>query len=164
MKKATLHQLFTLELQDLYDAEQQLIEAIPKMIDSATNQDLIDGLTKHLGETEDQVERLEQIGEECDIDVAAGAGCMGMEGVISEGEAVMETTFESEEVADEALISAAQRVEHYEMAGYGTAVELAKQMGHDNAAKLLQKTLDEEGNADKTLTKAAEKIYKQIED
>lgn len=163
MKKAILHDLFIMEIQDLYSAEQQLIEALPMMADSAHDPDLKAGFEKHLAQTQDQATRLEQLADELDFEVE-GEECMGMEGLIEEGQEIMDSEFDDERIADLALIGAAQRIEHYEIAGYGTARALAEQMGHDQAVKLLDQTLDEESETDEMLTKAAEAIYTQIEE
>src|SRR5687768_1795766 len=153
MKMKTLADLFVHELKDLYSAEKQLLKALPKMIKAASNEELQAGLEKHLGETEDQVSRLEEIFEELEIS-SRGAKCPAMEGLIEEGKEILEADMD-DDVRDAAIICAAQRVEHYEIAGYGCARTFAQQLGHENAAKLLQQTLDEEKAADEKLTEVA---------
>lgn len=163
MKKSILHDLLVLELQDLYDGEQQLLDALPKLAEHANDEKLTVAFEKHFKQTEEHVARLEKVAEELECSLGEES-CEGMEGLVSEGEEMMDMTDLDSRVYDLALISSAQRVEHYEMAGYGTARSLAKEMGHDNVAKLLDKTLDEEGQTDKDLTKLAENIMSQIED
>ena len=162
MKKAVLHELFVIEIHDLYDAEQQILEVLPQMEMAAANEDLKTGFSHHLDETRQQVERLDQIAQELDFEVE-GEGCEAMEGLIAEGEEMMEME-STPQVQDLALISAARRIEHYEAAGYDTARMLAEQMGHDNAADLLKDSQKEEEETDKALKAAAEKIAKEIED
>lgn len=154
MKLETLHDLYLLELKDLYSAEQQIVKALPKVIDKTTNPELRQALENHLEETRGHVSRLEEIfqmhGEE-----AKETKCKGMEGVLKEGDEMIGKDA-TPEVRDAAIISACQRVEHYEMAAYGSVRTYAEQMGHDRAAALLQQTLDEEGAADEKLTDIAE--------
>lgn len=154
MNLTTLEKLFIHELKDLYNAENQLLKALPKMVDAASNKDLKDGFEHHRKETEEHVRRLEQVFEDLNGQ-PGGEKCNAMEGLISEGDEIIQMDGEAS-VKDAALIAAAQRVEHYEIAGYGTARTLAKHLGNDKAAQLLQKTLDEEGAADKKLTSLAE--------
>ena len=153
MKMKSLADLFVHELKDLYSAEKQLLKALPKMAKAATSEELQTALEKHLGETEDQVSRLEEIFEELEISTR-GAKCPAMEGLVEEGKTILEEDME-DDVRDAAIICAAQRVEHYEMAGYGCARTFAEQLGHQNAARLLQQTLDEEKAADAKLTEVA---------
>lgn len=152
----SLHDLYVEELRDLYNAENQLIKALPRMAKAATAPELKAAFTEHLAVTQGQVERLDrifaQLGEK-----ATGKKCKAMEGLIAEGKEVMEEDGEPA-VIDAALIGAAQRVEHYEMAGYGTVRTFARVLGYTAAEKLLQKTLDEEGEADQTLTALAESV------
>jgi len=162
MKKAVLHDLFVMEIQDLYDAEKQLMEALPMMEEAAGDQDLKAGFATHLEQTKEQAARLEQIAEELDFEVE-GEGCEAMDGLVAEGEEMIELEATSE-VHDLGLISAARRVENYEAAGYDVAMMLAKEMGHDKAADLLNQTKKEEEDTDKILKSAAEKIAKSIED
>ena len=154
MKTKTLNDLLIDELKDLYSAENQLIKALPKMAKAANSENLSAAFTDHLEETRGQVERLEKIFTILE-GTPKGKKCKAMEGLIEEGKEVMEEEYEPA-VMDAALIGAAQRVEHYEIAGYGTARTLATLLGHDEVAELLQETLDEEGNADKKLTDLAE--------
>jgi len=161
MQLATLEDLFMGELKDLYSAENQLIKALPKMAKAATSKELKAGFEKHLEQTKVHAERLEQICEALDVS-PKGKKCKAMEGLVEEGAEVIEEDAEPE-VRDAALIAAAQRVEHYEIAGYGCVRTYAKLLGNDEAMKLLQQTLDEEGATDKQLTKLAEKINVQAE-
>ena len=150
-----LHELFVDELKDLYSAENQIVKALPKMAKNASNEQLRAAFEKHLEETRGHVARLEQIAESMDISLR-GKKCKGAEGLIEEGKEAIEE-FE-DDVRDAALIGAAQRVEHYEMAGYGTARTHATMLGLSKAARLLQQTLDEEGRTDKKLTDLAERV------
>lgn len=154
MRLTELKDVLHHEIKDLYSAEKQLVEALPKMAKAATSSKLRQALEQHLDVTKDQVTRLERVGEALGMKVT-GHTCEGMKGLIKEGSSLISEN-EKGEALDAALIGAAQRVEHYEMAGYGTAVELAKQLGHEDAVELLQQTLDEEGEADKELTKIAQ--------
>ncbi len=156
MELETLKDLYIHELKDLYSAENQIIKALPKMAKAATNPKLIDGFKKHLEETKKHATRLETILQSHD-ETTRGPKCKGMEGVVKEGAEMIEEDA-TDEVRDAGLISAAQRVEHYEMAGYGTARTYANLLGDSKGAKLLQKTLDEEGATDKKLTQLAESI------
>jgi ferritin-like metal-binding protein YciE len=150
----SLDDLFVEQLNDLYSAENQLVEALPKMAKAASNKELKDGFQEHLKQTKEHVSRLEQIFDELG-QKPGGVTCEAMEGLIKEGEEYVEEDMD-ENVRDAALIAAAQRVEHYEIAGYGTVRTYAKHLGNKKAAKLLQQTLDEEGETDKKLTKLAE--------
>jgi ferritin-like metal-binding protein YciE len=154
MEMESLKELYIEELKDLYSAEKQLVKALPKMAKNATNPELQQAFTQHLEETEGHVERLEQIFEMLG-ERAGGKKCKGMEGLIEEAKELLEEDA-SEEVLDAGLISKAQHVEHYEMAGYGTVRTYAQQLGLDEQAELLQQTLDEEGNANELLTQIAE--------
>ena len=153
MELETLKDLYIHELKDLYSAENQIIKALPKMAKAATNSKLVDGFNKHLAETKEHAVRLEKILKSHD-ETTRGPKCKGMEGVIKEGDEMIEEDAE-DEVRDAGLISAAQRVEHYEMAGYGTARTYAELLGDPQGAKLLQRTLDEEAATDQKLTKLA---------
>lgn len=155
MKVNSFDTLFVHELKDLYSAEKQLAQALPKMRDKAVNSELRKAFDTHLNETKEQIKRLEQIFEKLDY-APTGEKCEAMAGLIEEAEEVMETV-ETDEVLDAALIGAAQRVEHYEIAGYGTARTYAKRLGNDEAVRLLQQTLDEENKTDELLTQLAEK-------
>ena len=150
----TLHEAFVDELRDTYDAEKQLTKALPKMAKAANSPELRDAIETHLEETRQQVERLEQVFESLD-EKARGKHCDGIAGIIQEAQAIMKEDFD-EATADACLIAAAQRAEHYEMAAYGTLVAWARAMGHDEAADLLQETLDEEKAADEKLNTLAE--------
>jgi len=154
MEMQDLQDLFIEQLRDLYNAEKQLVKALPKMAKKATDEDLKQAFTTHLEETKGHVERLEEIFEGLGKR-ASGKTCKAMKGLVEEGEEAMEEDA-TPEVLDAALIAAAQRVEHYEIAGYGTVRSYAKLLGNNAAAKLLQQTLDEEGNTDKKLTQLAE--------
>lgn len=149
MQLENLNDVFHHELQDLYSAEKQLVTALPKMAKAASSKELVAAFKQHLDVTKEQVKRLETIASELDLDVK-GEKCEGMEGLIEEGASLIEDN-EAGPALDAALIAAAQRIEHYEMAGYGSAVAFAKELGHSRAAEQLQQTLDEEGRADKEL-------------
>ena len=148
-----LQELLVDELKDLYNAENQIIKAMPKMAKKAANPDLRRAFETHLEETRAQAERLEQIAEEMDFTLR-GKKCKGMEGLIEEGKEVMQEF--DEDTLDAGMIGAAQKVEHYEIAGYGTARAHANMLGLKKVAKLLQQTLDEEARTDKKLTQLAE--------
>jgi ferritin-like metal-binding protein YciE len=155
MAEATsLHDAFIDELRDTYDAEKQIIKALPKMVKAASSSELQEAFSSHLEETRGQVQRLEQVFASLDEKVR-GKHCDGMAGIIEEGKSKMEEDLE-DATMDACLIAAAQRVEHYEMAAYGTLVAWAQAMGHTEAADLLQQTLDEEKAADEKLTGIAE--------
>ena len=156
MEMETLRDLYIDELKDLYSAENQIIKALPKMTKAASSPELKRAFERHLEETRRQVERLDQIAESLDVRLT-GKKCKGMEGLIEEGKEVMAEDLE-ENALDAGLIGAAQKVEHYEIAAYGTARTHASMLGLNKAAKLLQQTLDEEGNTDKKLTQLAENI------
>ena len=153
MQLQSLKDLLTHELQDLHDAEKQLVEALPKMAQAASNQELQGAFEHHLTETQDHVRRLEELFGQLAIP-ASGETCDGMKGLIKEGEKTISAQGDPT-AKDAALISAAQRVEHYEIAAYGTARTLADELDLDDAKDLLDQTLDEEANADKLLTKIA---------
>jgi ferritin-like metal-binding protein YciE len=150
----TLQELLEDELKDIYNAENQLIKALPKMAKKASSESLKAALTSHLKETQGHVMRLETIGKELGIKMS-GKKCKAMEGLVEEGNEVLEEDGDGP-VIDAALIGAAQRVEHYEMAAYGTSRAMAETLGHSKVAKLLQQTLDEESAADEKLTQIAE--------
>jgi ferritin-like metal-binding protein YciE len=155
-EETPLHELFVDELKDLYNAENQLIKALPRMAKAAGTPELRRAFEKHLGETRRQAQRLEQIGRALEVKVT-GKKCKGMEGLIAEGKELLEEGLD-ESVLDAGLIGAAQKVEHYEIAAYGTARTHAQILGHEKIARLLQQTLDEEGEADKRLTVIAERL------
>ena len=150
----TMHDAFLDELRDSYDAERQLIKALPKMAKAATSAELRTAFETHLEETRGHVERLEQVFESLEEKVK-GKHCDGIAGIIEEGKSIMEEDFD-EAAMDACLIAAGQRAEHYEMAAYGTLVAWARAMGHTEAADLLQETLDEEKAADEKLNSLAE--------
>jgi ferritin-like metal-binding protein YciE len=159
MSVGTLEELLIDELKDLYSAEKQIIRALPKIIKAVSSPELQEGLSSHLEETKGQVSRLEKMGEILSKKMT-GKTCVGMKGVLEEGSEVLEDT-EKGILRDAALISACQRVEHYEMAGYGSARDFAKLLGQNEVAALLEETLAEEKNADKTLTGASKQINAQ---
>jgi len=150
----TLHDAFLDELRDVYDAEKQITKALPKMVKAASSTDLQNALEAHLEQTRGHVERLEQVFESLD-ERARGKHCDGIAGILDEGKSAMEEDFE-DTAMDAVLIASAQRVEHYEMAAYGSLVAWAEAMGHTKAASLLQQTLKEEKMADEKLTSIAE--------
>ena len=150
----TLHDAFIDELRDVYNAEQQITKALPKMIKAATSPDLKQAFTNHLEETKAQIARLVEVFGAVDEKVR-GKKCEGIAGILEEGQAAMSEDFD-DPTMDAALIASAQRVEHYEMAAYGTLVAWAEAMGHTDAAELLQTTLDEEKATDEKLTGLAE--------
>jgi ferritin-like metal-binding protein YciE len=156
MKLATLHDLYVDELRDLFNAEHQLLKALPKMAKAASDPQLAKAFTHHLAETKGQVDRLEKIFKKLDVS-PNGKTCKAMEGLLEEGKGIMAEDADPM-VMDAALIASAQRVEHYEMAGYGCVRTFARLLDYEQAADLLQKTLDEEGAADKKLTKLAETV------
>jgi ferritin-like metal-binding protein YciE len=152
----SLNDLLVAELRDLYDAEQRLTKAIPKLVEASSHEELADALSKHLTQTRQHVTRLEQVfaelGEEAEEET-----CAGMKGLISEGD---DHAGDCEEgsVRDAVIIGAAQRVEHYEMAAYGTAIAHARLLGHESIAEVLHSTLEEEKAADRTLTEIAKNV------
>jgi ferritin-like metal-binding protein YciE len=154
-----LENVLTLQLRDLLSAEEQLIAALPKMAEAASAPQLKRAFQTHLGETRQHKQRLEQAFKLLRQEPKAET-CDAMKGLVSEGEEVMELDGEPD-VKDAALIAAAQRVEHYEMAGYGCARTFARRLGHENVAKLLQQTLEEEAHADKLLTEIAEETVNE---
>ncbi|EDY19052.1 protein of unknown function DUF892 [Chthoniobacter flavus Ellin428] len=154
MKLKTIEDLFHHELKDLYSAENQLVKALPKMAKAASNEELKAGFEEHLEQTKGHVERLDQIAEMIGKKLG-GHKCKAMEGLVEEGAELISEDAE-DSVRDAGLIGAAQRVEHYEIAGYGTAIALANTLGQREAASLLGKTLQEEKETDAKLTKLAE--------
>ena len=154
MKIDTLESLLTDELKDLYSAENQLIKALPKMAKNANTDELRRAFEEHLEQTKEHAQRIERICDDMGIS-PKGKKCVGMEGLIEEGKEIM-TEAEDPGVLDAGMIGAAQKVEHYEIAGYGTASAHARQLGFNNAVKLLEKTLEEEKLTDEKLTKLAE--------
>lgn len=156
-KIETIDQLFVHEIADLMSAEEQLIEALPKMAEAATAKELKKAITTHLKETEIQLQRLEKIALEIDLKAKDKKVCKAMKGLIAEGqEAIKEIP--AGPIRDAAIIGAAQRVEHYEIAGYGCARAMAQGLKRKNAVELLNETIQEEGETDKKLTKIAEGV------
>jgi ferritin-like metal-binding protein YciE len=156
MNLNSLQELYVEQLKDLYDAEHQIIKALPEMIEAASSKDLKDALTEHLDVTKTHATRLEtlftQLGE-----TGKGEKCKGMKGVLEEGSDLVDDV-KNPDVRDAAIIASAQRVEHYEIVGYGTARTFAELLGQAGASQLLQQTLDEEKQADEKLTVLAEEI------
>jgi ferritin-like metal-binding protein YciE len=155
-KLNSLQDLFVHELKDLYSAEQQILSALPKMAAATEHQELRTAFEDHERMTKDQVRRLDMIADDLGVDIK-GHKCKGIEGIIKEGEELLKSKAEPN-VLDAGLIGSAQRVEHYEIAGYGTARTFARRLGHDRAAELLQQTLDEEGRTDQRLSQIAESM------
>jgi ferritin-like metal-binding protein YciE len=158
MAEATnpLEELLIDELKDLYSAENQIVKALPKMIKGTGSPELKRAFERHLDETRRQVERLDQIGDALEVKLT-GKKCKGMEGLLEEGRELLQEEME-QDALDAGLIGAAQKVEHYEIAAYGTARTHASVLGYSKVAKLLQQTLNEEGATDKKLTQLAESI------
>ena len=154
-----LKELYVDELKDLYNAENQLVKALPKMAKAASSEELRQGFEEHLEQTRGHVQRLEKIFKSLG-ESPKGKKCKGMEGLVAEGAEVMEEDLE-DSVMDAALIGAAQRVEHYEIAAYGTACAFAEVLGESDQASLLNETLEEERETDEKLTKLAEEINSQ---
>lgn len=153
-KLNSMQDLVIHKLQDLYDAENQIIEALPQMIEATSTNELKKGFQAHLEQTREQAKRLEQIFQQLG-EKPGGEKCKGMQGIIQEGQKIIKQGGEPA-VLDAALIAAAQAVEHYEIAGYGTARTLAQGLGMNEAAQLLERTLEEEKQTDAKLTKLAE--------
>lgn len=162
MANEGLRELYIDELRDLYSAENQLVKALPKMAKAASSDELRQGFEDHLEQTKEHVQRLEQIFEALD-ESPKGKKCAGMEGLVKEGSEVMGEAFE-DAVMDAAIIGAAQRVEHYEIAAYGTVLEFANLLGESEHAQLLQETLNEEKETDEKLTELAKDINSQAND
>ena len=156
MEHQALKELYIDELKDIYNAESQLVKALPKMAKAANSGELRTGFEQHLEQTRGHVERLEQIFKELG-EKPSGKKCKGMEGLVAEGQEMMGEDFE-DDVMDAALISAAQRVEHYEIAAYGTVRTYAELLGEDTAVQLLEQTLEEEKETDQKLTDMASEI------
>lgn len=154
MKVETLEDLYIEELKDLYSAETQILKALPKMAQAAESKELKSAFQEHEHQTREQVRRLEQIFDNLDTD-AKGKVCKGMQGLLAEGDEFISEK-PGPDIIDAGLISVAQRVEHYEMAGYGSVRTYARQLGLEEQADLLQQTLDEEAQTDEKLTKLAE--------
>ena len=158
----TLHDLFIHELNDLYSAENQIIEALPKMIEKASHDQLRTGLQNHLEQTKEHVSRLEQVMNDLDIPMQ-DVVCKGMEGLLKEGEEIMKMKA-NPDALDAGIIMAAQRVEHYEISGYGSAIAHAKQMGHENAVTILLATMQEEEETDEELSDLAKEVVNKDAD
>lgn len=156
MEHEALKELYVDELKDIYNAENQILKALPKMAKAATSDELRSGFEEHLEQTRGHVQRLEQIFKQLG-EKASGKKCKGMEGVIAEGQEMMDEDYE-DDVMDAALISAAQRVEHYEIAAYGTVRTYAELLGEENAVQLLEQTLEEEKETDQKLSDLASDI------
>jgi ferritin-like metal-binding protein YciE len=161
MTKNSLQELYVEELKDLFSAETQLTKALPKMAKAASSEELRQGFEEHLEQTKGHVERLQQIFEMLE-EKGTGKKCLGMEGLIKEGTEVMGEDFE-DAMMDSALISAAQRVEHYEIAGYGSVIAYAELLGESEQASLLRETLEEEKQTDEKLTELAKEINIQAQ-
>jgi ferritin-like metal-binding protein YciE len=155
MQIDSLEKLFVEQLKDVYNAEKQIVRALPRMSKAAGDEELKEAFDTHLRETEKQVERLEQIFNDLGKN-PQGKKCVGMEGLIEEAKELLQEDVD-EDVMDAGLIAAAQKVEHYEMAAYGCLKTYAGLLGHDTAVKLLEETLNEEKNADRLLTEIAER-------
>jgi ferritin-like metal-binding protein YciE len=155
----TIKDLLESEIKDLYSAEKQLTKAIPKMAKGSNNEELASAFKAHLKETEGQITRLERVAKLLDT-TPTGKKCKGMEGVIQEGAEVLEEDGD-ENVLDLGIIGAGSRVEHYEMAGYTTAINLAKQLGNSEVASLLSDSLNEEEAADEKLRKIGQQLLRQ---
>ncbi len=161
MPKDSLRELYIDELKDLYNAETQLVKALPKMAKAASNDQLRQAFEEHLRQTSEHVSRLEQIFETLE-EKPSGKKCLGMEGLVKEGSETMKENYTGD-VKDAAIIGAAQRVEHYEMAGYGSVRAFAELLGETEHVSLLQETLNEEKQADEKLTQLAEEINASAE-
>jgi ferritin-like metal-binding protein YciE len=156
MPKDSLRELYIDELKDLYSAETQLVKALPKMAKAASNDQLRQGFEEHLRQTSEHVSRLEQIFEALE-EKPTGKKCVGMEGLVKEGSDIIKEDF-SDEVKDAGIIGAAQRVEHYEIAAYGTVRAFAELLGENEHVSLLEETLNEEKETDEKLTQLAEEV------
>jgi ferritin-like metal-binding protein YciE len=159
MKLESLKDLYLEQLKDLYSAENQLVEALPKMAEAASASDLRKGFTDHLRQTQEHVKRLDRIFKSLGED-PSGTTCHGMKGLVKEGDEMIKMKGEPE-AKDAGLIAAAQRVEHYEIAAYGTVRTYAELLGHDEHVTLLEKTLNEEEETDERLTELAESHINQ---
>jgi ferritin-like metal-binding protein YciE len=159
MPQESLRELYVNELKDLYSAETQLVKALPKMAKGSFNAELRQGFEEHLRQTSEHVSRLEQIFETLG-EKPSGKKCVGMEGIVKEGAETLSEDYE-EALMDAAIIGAAQRVEHYEIAAYGTVKAFAELLGEDDHVSLLEQTLEEEKETDQKLTQLAEQINPQ---
>jgi ferritin-like metal-binding protein YciE len=157
MKLKSLHDLFVEELQDMYSAENMILKALPKMMDAATSTELRDGFEQHMEQTRGHVQRLDKIFDQLSGTDRKGKKCKGMEGIIKDNKDLLDADAEPE-VLDAGLIAGAQRVEHYEIAGYGTVRTYARILGREDWAQLLNQTLEEEKQTDAKLSQLAENI------
>ncbi|HWP91177.1 MAG TPA: ferritin-like domain-containing protein [Thermodesulfobacteriota bacterium] len=157
MKFNTLHDLFISELKDLYSAEKQIVRALPKMAKAASSSELQDAFQEHLQQSKNHIDRLDEIFDMLQVS-SRNKKCKGIEGIIEEGQELISKgkTNSNPDALDAGIVAAAQKVEHYEIAGYGTVRTYASMLGHDKAANLLQQTLDEEKETDQKLTLLAE--------
>jgi len=162
MEQETLQQLFVDQIKDLYDAEKQIVKALPKMAKAASSEELSEALRHHLDETQNHVSRLEEVFKMMGVP-AKGKSCKGMKGLLEEGSEALKEE-EDETLSDLAIIAAAQKVEHYEISAYGTAKTIAEQLGNNEAVELLQQTEDEEAAADSKLTEIATSLYQVTEE
>lgn len=151
----TLRDLLVHQIQDLHSGETQIIEALPRMVEAARDEELIEALKDHLQETKEQRSRLKELADSLGCE-AEGEKCQGIEGIIAEGRSVVLEESEEDDVQDAAIITACQRIEHYEMAGYGSARTYARMLDETEVANALQEILDQEQNADERLTRIAE--------
>lgn len=158
MKLSSLDDVLTHELQDVYNAEQQITQALPKMVKAAHSPKLKEAFETHLQETKEQVRRLENVSEKAGIPIK-GVKCKGMEGLLKEGEELLKE--DPSPVLDAALITAAQRVEHYEIAAYGSILTFARQLGEEEVLTILKESFEEEKHADILLTSIAEQSVNQ---
>ena len=158
-RNSDLHELFLEQLADVFNAEQQLIKALPKVAKNAQSEELRNLIQEHLEETQEQARRLERAAKSIDESLRRKS-CAAMKGLIEEADEIMKEQKNSSAL-DAAIIAAAQKVEHYEIASYGTLVAWAQQMGHAEAVELLEQTLGEEKTADEKLTSVAESIANQ---
>jgi ferritin-like metal-binding protein YciE len=162
VKINSLHDLYIDQLRDLYDAENQLVKALPKMAEGSASDELREGFEEHLDQTRGHVQRLQQIFERLG-EKPKGKKCKGMEGLVKEGSETLDEDM-PEDTKDAGIIAAAQRVEHYEIAAYGTVLSWADLLGQDDDARLLEQTLEEEKETDQKLTQLAENINVQAEE
>lgn len=156
MKEANFEELFKGELEDIYDAERQIVQALPKMAEAASSEELVAAFQEHLEVTRQQVKRLDKVFQKIGAK-PGGKTCEGMQGLLREGEKMISELPKSA-VLDAGLIAAAQKVEHYEISSYGTARAMAEMLGQEDAAELLEETLEEEKETDENLTEIAESI------
>jgi ferritin-like metal-binding protein YciE len=162
MRKDSLRRLYVEELRDLYNAETQMVKALPKMAKASSSTELRQAFEEHLRQTAEQVSRLEQIFELLE-EKPSGKKCLGMDGLVKEGAQTMKEDYDGA-VMDAAIIGAAQRVEHYEIAGYGTVREFARLLGENEHVSLIEQTLEEEKQTDEKLTQLAEQINREAEE